>query len=69
MWSFYEKAGTNPLLDLGTTLGGNEVFINQDITASDLTTVVIQRVFSLSAATTLYLNDDDAGSNWNGSQR
>lgn len=64
---FLEKAGTNPILDLGTTLGGNEVFINQDITASTLTTVVIQRVFSLSAATTLYLNDDDAGSNWNGS--
>lgn len=64
---FNEKAGTNPILDLGTTSGGNEVFINQDITASSLTTVVIQRVFSLSAATTLYLNDDDASSNWNGS--
>lgn len=64
---FLEKAGTNPFLDLGTSAGGNEVFINQDITASTLTTVVIQRVFSLSAATTLYLNDDDAGSNWNGS--
>ena len=64
---FLEKAGTNPFLDLGTSAGGNEVFLNQDITASSLTTVVIQRVFSLSAATTLYLNDDDAGSNWNGS--
>ena len=64
---FLEKAATNPLLDLGTTATGNEVFINQDITASDLTTIVINRVFSLSAATTLYLNDDDAGSNWNGS--
>ena len=64
---FNEKAGTNPILDLGTTPGGNEVFLNQDITASSLTTVVIQRVFSLTAATTLYINDDDAGSNWNGS--
>jgi len=64
---FLEKAGTNPILDLGTTSGGNEVFLNQDITASVLTTVVIQRVFSLSAATTLYLNDDDGASNWNGS--
>jgi hypothetical protein len=64
---FLEKAGTSPVLDLGTTSGGNEVFINQALTASDLTTIVIQRVFSLSAATTLYLNDDDAGSNWNGS--
>jgi hypothetical protein len=64
---FLEKAGTSPVLDLGTTGGGNEVFINQALTSSDLTTIVIQRVFSLSAATTLYLNDDDAGSNWNGS--
>lgn len=64
---FLEKAATSPILDLGTTLGGNEVFINQTLTSSDLTTIVIQRVFSLSSATTLYLNDDDAGSNWNGS--
>ena len=54
------------MLDLGTTPRGNEVFINQEITASDYTTVVIQRVFSLVAATTLYLNDDTAPSTWNG---
>jgi hypothetical protein len=64
---FLEKAGTSPILDLGITPGGNEVFINQALVSSDLTTIVIQRVFSLSATTTLYLNDDDAGSNWNGS--
>lgn len=64
---FLEKAGTSPILDLGTTLGGNQVFINQSLTSSNLTTIVVNRVFSLSAATTLYLNDDDAGSNWNGS--
>jgi hypothetical protein len=64
---FLEKSGTLPILDLGTTSGGNEVFLNQALNTSALTTIVIQRVFSLSAATTLYLNDDDAGSNWNGS--
>jgi len=64
---FLEKSGTLPILDLGTTSGGNEVFLNQALNTSALTTIVIQRVFSLSAVTTLYLNDDDAGSNWNGS--
>jgi hypothetical protein len=63
---FEEKSGNAPTLDLGTTAGGNEVFINQDLTASDYTTVVIQRVFSLTVATTLYLNDDTAPSQWNG---
>ncbi len=64
---FLEKAGTAPVLDMGITPGGNEVFINNELVSSGLTTVIVQRVFSLSSATTLYLNDDDAGSNWNGS--
>jgi len=63
---FEETSGNAPTLDLGTTAGGNEVFINQEMTASGITTIVLQRVFSLTAATTLYLNDDDAGSSWNG---
>jgi len=63
-----EKVGaTGCKLDLGTTVGGNEVMINQEITASEITTIVIQRVFSLSSATTLYLNDDDSESGWDGS--
>lgn len=64
---FLEKAGTAPVLDMGITPGGNEVFINNELVSSGLTTVIVQRVFSLSSATTLYLNDDDTGSNWNGS--
>jgi hypothetical protein len=63
---FEETAGNAPTLDLGTTAGGNQVFINQEMTASGITTIVLQRVFSLVAATTLYLNDDAAGSDWNG---
>ncbi len=62
---FEEKDGNTATLDLGTSAGGNEVFINQAVTASSITTVSINTVFSLSAATTLYLNDDDAGSSWN----
>lgn len=63
---FSETSGNSPTLDLGTSAGGSQVFVNQVITASDLTTVVINKTFSLSSATTLYLNDDDAGSSWNG---
>lgn len=65
---FQEKSGNSGVLDLGTSAGGNEIFINQTITASVITTIVIERVFSFTAATTLYLNDDDAGSGWGGSQ-
>lgn len=61
---FEEKTGNSPILDLGTTAGGNQVFINQALLPSDLTTISIGRTFSLVNSTTLYLNDDDAGSTW-----
>ena len=60
---FEELAGQSPILDLGTSAGGNEVFINQALTTSDLTTIVVDRIFSLTVDTTLYLNDD-GGSTW-----
>ena len=60
-----ETAGNAATLDLGTTSGGNDLFINQTVAASDITTFVINKVFSTSAAQTIYLNDDDAGSTWN----
>ena len=63
---FSELNGTSPILDLGITVGGNEVFINQEMVSSGLTTVSLFRMFSLVNPTTLYINDDDAGSNWNG---
>jgi len=54
---FEEKNGGTPILDLGTTLNGNEVFLEQTLTASDLTTVVVERIFSMSLSTDLYLSD------------
>lgn len=64
---FNEKAGNAAVLDLGTTVGGNEVLINQPVNASGLTSVGVGgRVFSLSVATTLYLNATAVGSDWNG---
>ena len=60
-----ETAGNAATLDLGTTSGGNDIFINQTFAASTITTVVINKVFSFTAAQSLFLNDDDAGSSWN----
>jgi hypothetical protein len=54
---FEEKNGGTPVLDLGTTLNGNEVFLQQTMTASDLTTIVVERPFSLGVSTDLYLTD------------
>lgn len=62
---FEETAGNEAILDLGTTAGGSQVFIGNIIDASDITVSTVSRVFSFSADTTLYLNDDDAGSDWN----
>jgi len=61
---FEETAGNTAIIDLGTTSGAHDVFSQQTITASSLTTVVINKVFSLDSDQTLYLNDDGAGT-WN----
>lgn len=63
---FNEKAGGSPILDLGTTVGGNEVFISTVINTSGLTTIVHPEIFSLVGATTLYLNATDPASTWGG---
>jgi len=53
-------------LDLGTTAGAYDVFQQQTITASAITTIPIAKVYNLtSTAQTLYLNDDSGGSYWN----
>ena len=62
---FEETAGNTATLDLGTSATGSQVFVNEAITASSVTTVTINTVFSLTADQTLYLNDDDGSSSWN----
>ena len=61
---FQELNAGTPILDLGTTLDGNEVFLTQTLTASDLTTVVVERIFSMSLSTDLYLSDTSG--TWDG---
>ncbi len=62
---FVESAGNQAILDLGTATGTSGIFVNQVIAASSITTVVINKTFSMSAVQSLFLNDDDAGSSWN----
>jgi len=60
-----ETAGNAATLDLGTTAGASDVFLNEVFAASTITTVVINKLFSFTDAQSLFLNDDDAGSSWN----
>ena len=62
---FEETAGNTAILDMGTSDGANDVFTGQTITASSITVIFINKMFSSSVAQTLDLNDDQAGSNWN----
>ena len=59
-----ETAGNTATLDLGTSAGASDVFSQQIFTASTETTVVINKLFSRTTDTALYLNDDGAGT-WN----
>ena len=59
-----ETAGNTATLDLGTSAGASDVFSQQAFTASTETTVDIGILFSRTADTALYLNDDGVGT-WN----
>jgi uncharacterized protein (TIGR02145 family) len=54
-------------LDLGTSAGTGNVFLGTLLPANSFTTISIGKVFSLTGATSLYLNDDAwGGSYWKG---
>lgn len=63
---FEELTGNEVTLDLGTSAGGNQVLLNQVIPANEITVAVVNRLFSFASMQTLYLNDDDPSSGWNG---
>lgn len=63
---FVESAGNAATIDAGSTSGGNDLFKNQVIEASEITTVVINKTISMSTRKSVFINDDDAGSDWNG---
>ena len=62
---FVNSAGTAATLDLGTAATTEDVFEQQVIAASGITTVVINKTFSMLARQSLFLNDDGVGT-WNG---
>ena len=61
---FVETAGNTGTLSLGTSDGATDVFLDQAITASSITVVEINKMWSTSATQTLDLNDDGSGT-WN----
>ncbi len=63
---FVESAGNSATLNLGTTAGANDVFANHVITADTITTIVLNKTFSLSDVQSLFLNDDSPSAFWNG---
>ena len=62
---FVESAGAVPTLDLGLTSNAHDVFEQQAMVASDITIVVINKVYSMLSRQTLYLSDAGVGT-WNG---
>ena len=63
---FIESGGVASTLDLGSVSGGSDIFKNQVIAASGITTIVINKTLSMLARSSLFLNDDDASSAWGG---
>jgi len=61
---FVNSTANVATLDLGTESGGEDVFEQQIINANAITTVVINKTFSMLTRQTLYLNDDGVGT-WN----
>ena len=61
---FEETAGNTATLSMGTSDGATDVFLDEVITASSITVININKMFSSSATQTLDLNDDGTGA-WN----
>lgn len=62
--TFVESAGNAATIDCGSTSGGEDIFEQQVIAANGITTIVINKVISMSTRKSLFLNDDGVGT-WN----
>lgn len=63
---FDETSGNTGQLSAGTTAGDNNVFSQEAITGGALTVININKTFSKTAATTVYINHAQDGDGWNG---
>lgn len=61
-----ETAGKQAQISAGTTSNGKNVFESEAVTKSALTVININKTFSKTAATTVYLNHAGNGDKWNG---
>uniref|UniRef100_A0A6M3JK60 Uncharacterized protein n=1 Tax=viral metagenome TaxID=1070528 RepID=A0A6M3JK60_9ZZZZ len=64
--TFVNSTGNEAIIDCGSVSGGNDIFKNQVIVANDITTVVISKTLSMLERKSVFINDDDAGSDFNG---
>lgn len=62
---FENTTANEAILDAGTTDGGNDIFSEQTIAASTITTIVLNKMFSSTLDTDFDLNDTQTGSDWN----
>lgn len=61
---FFNSTANEAILDLGTSASGVDVFDQQAIVANGITTVMVNKTFSMLARQSLYLSDDGVGT-WN----
>ena len=64
---FDEKSGNTAQLSAGTTAGDNNIMNQEAITGGALTVVNINKVFSKTTSSTIYLNHAQSGDTWNSS--
>lgn len=60
---FVNSTANAATIDLGTTSGASDVF-SQSVIGAGITTIVINKTFSMLSRQSLFLNDDGAGT-WN----
>ena len=63
---FDNATSTTAQLSAGTSVGGNNVFLSEAVNASGLTTIAVNKTFSLTAFTSIFFNHSGDGDTWAG---
>jgi hypothetical protein len=62
---FVNSVNNTASLSCGSTSGGSECFTSEGIRANGITTIAVNKTFSMTAATTLYIHHANTDDNWN----
>lgn len=62
--TFVNSTANAATIDCGSTSGGSDIFSQEVIAASGITTITVNKVISMSDRKSLFINDDGAGT-WN----